>query len=353
MFEFGFSPDNTEEWKARPAYGYHNGYLGMFGPLTGAGEKDRSLNSELAIGRLAMATVTGMVLQDCSTLQQSVHIELPKAESKEGPAIDEAAPDEPAAKEAAPEEHVAMKVEGSANGEPTQEEKESAFGEPVTQEPMQEEKEPAVEEPMQEEGPASKDPVSEEHTTVEVREPSAEEPRREENQPAADEPVAEESPSKEVMQEKELAVEPSHLPPSVKAGSLTSGLTVSTQPKWDEIGIRTVFDGSPEPGILFCDGFKASSATAAPPAAEPTPLGGSAGPSALSAWNNERSLSSELADDRLAIAALNGGDDGGEGDHDEEDDEEEEERDHQEEAPRRRSARLRTAHSGWRPSLSS
>jgi len=283
---------------------------------------------------------------------------------------------------------------------------------------------------MQEEGPASEDPVPEEHTTVEVREPSAEEPRQEENQPAVDEPVAEESPSKEAMQEEELAVEPSHLPPSAKAGSLTSGLTVSTQAKRDEIAIRTLVgdysevgtyrgrryfqklqkipghegikvflyywdnrDGqdlsgwwfgdqlgglqvwaranshgpmpprvgwkipwnapSPEPGILFCDGFKASSATAAPPAAEPTPLGGSAGPSALSAWNNERSLSSELADDRLAIAALNGGDDGGEGDHDEGDDEEEEERDHQEEAPRRRSARLRTAHSGWRPSLSS
>ena len=120
------------------------------------------------------------------------------------------------------------------------------------------------------------------------------------------------------------------------------------------VGWKSPWDApSPEPGILFCDGFKASSATAAPPAAEPTPLGGLAGPSALSAWNNERSLSSELADDRLAIAALNGGDDGGEGDHDEEDDEEEEELDHQEEALRLRSARLRTAHSGWRPSLSS
>ena len=67
MSELGVSPDGTEEWKARPAGDYHNGYLGIFGPLTDAGEKDRPLNSELAIGRLAMAAVTGTAPQNGST----------------------------------------------------------------------------------------------------------------------------------------------------------------------------------------------------------------------------------------------------------------------------------------------
>ena len=73
---------------------------------------------------------------------------------------------------------------------------------------------------------------------------------------------------------------------------------------------------------------------------------------ATNAGNNERSLSSELANGRLAMAAINDGDDGDEDDHDDEDDEEDEEHDHEGEAPRLRSARLRTARSCWRPSLS-
>jgi len=85
MIEFGLSPDSTEEWKARPACGYHNGYLGMFGPLTDAGEKDRSLNSELANGRLAMAAITGMVRQNGSTGAMGYAMAFPASALSAGP----------------------------------------------------------------------------------------------------------------------------------------------------------------------------------------------------------------------------------------------------------------------------
>ena len=63
MTEFGLGPDGTEEWKTRPAGDYGEGYLGI-GPVTDAGKKERSLSSELADGRLAVAAIAGMMLQN-------------------------------------------------------------------------------------------------------------------------------------------------------------------------------------------------------------------------------------------------------------------------------------------------
>merc|ERR1719198_2182247 len=64
LIEFGLSPNGIEEWKYGPAGDYDKGFLGMFGPVTDPAKKERSLNAELANGRLAMVAITGMVLQN-------------------------------------------------------------------------------------------------------------------------------------------------------------------------------------------------------------------------------------------------------------------------------------------------
>merc|ERR1719343_1110147 len=65
LIEFGLGGDRgIEEWKARPAGDYGKGFLGMFGPVTDPEKKTRSLNSELANGRLAMLAITGMFVQE-------------------------------------------------------------------------------------------------------------------------------------------------------------------------------------------------------------------------------------------------------------------------------------------------
>merc|ERR1719436_101590 len=61
LIEFGLG---IEEWKAGPAGDYGKGFLGMFGPVTDPEKKKRSLNSELANGRLAMLAITGMFVQE-------------------------------------------------------------------------------------------------------------------------------------------------------------------------------------------------------------------------------------------------------------------------------------------------
>jgi len=64
FIEFGLGPDGIEEWKTRDAGDYDKGFLGMFGPVTDPVKKERSLNAELANGRLAMVAITGMVIQN-------------------------------------------------------------------------------------------------------------------------------------------------------------------------------------------------------------------------------------------------------------------------------------------------
>jgi len=65
LIEFGLGGDRgIEEWKTGPAGDYGKGFLGMFGPVLDPEKKKRSLNSEIANGRLAMVAITGMVLQE-------------------------------------------------------------------------------------------------------------------------------------------------------------------------------------------------------------------------------------------------------------------------------------------------
>jgi hypothetical protein len=65
LIEFGLGGDRgIEEWKTGPAGDYGKGFLGMFGPVMDPEKKKRSLNSELANGRLAMLAFTGMVFQE-------------------------------------------------------------------------------------------------------------------------------------------------------------------------------------------------------------------------------------------------------------------------------------------------
>ncbi|CAK0881532.1 unnamed protein product [Prorocentrum cordatum] len=65
LIEFGLGGDRgIEEWKSGPAGDYGKGFLGMFGPVMDPEKKQRSLNAEIANGRLAMVAITGMVLQE-------------------------------------------------------------------------------------------------------------------------------------------------------------------------------------------------------------------------------------------------------------------------------------------------
>jgi len=61
--EFGFGP-NIQEWKDGQPGDYGRGALGMFGPITDPVKKARSLSAEISNGRLAMAAITGMILQN-------------------------------------------------------------------------------------------------------------------------------------------------------------------------------------------------------------------------------------------------------------------------------------------------
>jgi len=63
LCEFGF-PRGIEEWKKGEPGDYGYGFLGMFGPVTDPEKRRRSLNAELANGRLAMMAITGMVIQE-------------------------------------------------------------------------------------------------------------------------------------------------------------------------------------------------------------------------------------------------------------------------------------------------
>jgi len=61
--EFGLGP-SIQEWKEGQPGDYGRGALGMFGPITDPVKKARSLSAEISNGRLAMAAITGMILQN-------------------------------------------------------------------------------------------------------------------------------------------------------------------------------------------------------------------------------------------------------------------------------------------------
>jgi len=63
LCEFGLNP-SMEEWKTGAPGDFGYGFLGMFGPVKDPEKKKRSLASELSNGRLAMAAITGMVIQN-------------------------------------------------------------------------------------------------------------------------------------------------------------------------------------------------------------------------------------------------------------------------------------------------
>eukprot|EP00449_Zooxanthella_nutricula_P045770 CAMPEP_0198605718 /NCGR_PEP_ID=MMETSP1462-20131121/154534_1 /TAXON_ID=1333877 /ORGANISM="Brandtodinium nutriculum, Strain RCC3387" /LENGTH=531 /DNA_ID=CAMNT_0044337521 /DNA_START=125 /DNA_END=1716 /DNA_ORIENTATION=- len=61
LCEFGLG---IEEWKERAGGDYGKGFLGLFGPVMDPEKKRRSLNAEIANGRLAMVAITGMFVQE-------------------------------------------------------------------------------------------------------------------------------------------------------------------------------------------------------------------------------------------------------------------------------------------------
>jgi len=63
LCEFGLNP-SMEEWKTGEPGDLGKGFLGMFGPVTDPEKKKRSLAAEISNGRLAMAAITGMVIQE-------------------------------------------------------------------------------------------------------------------------------------------------------------------------------------------------------------------------------------------------------------------------------------------------
>merc|ERR1719356_995041 len=69
LIEFGLggggpSARGIEEWKSGPAGDYGRGFLGLFGPVMDPERRKRSLNSEIANGRLAMMAMVGIVIQE-------------------------------------------------------------------------------------------------------------------------------------------------------------------------------------------------------------------------------------------------------------------------------------------------
>jgi len=84
LIEFGYGGKyGLKEWKEGQPGDYGLGFLGLFGPVMDPEKKKRSLNAEIANGRLAMTAILGMVMQDGVTGGTGPQMWIPSSAQKQ------------------------------------------------------------------------------------------------------------------------------------------------------------------------------------------------------------------------------------------------------------------------------